>query len=170
MKKLNIISTILLVLISMSIHAQGNFKVNPNGEKDLAVANEYMQAFLSRDASKLENIHASDVVGYGPRWNSPRNRQQIVQATSSIWESSSEFRYDRVRMLPVTVSGDEIPEYNGNWVMVWAVFVGKEKTTGKEVLVDVHEVLKIDNGKIISKLTYYNELDTRIQLGQYTEN
>jgi hypothetical protein len=51
---------------------------------------------------------------------------------------------------------------------VWTVFVGKERTTGKEVLLDIHEVLKIDNGKIIGKLTYYNELDTMIQSGQYT--
>lgn len=170
MKKPNIISTLLLILISMSIQAQGNINVNPNGEKDLAAVNEYLKAVYSRDPSQIENIHTSDVVGYGPRWNSPRTRQQIVQSYLYIWESASEFRYDRVRMLPVTVSGDEIQEYNGNWVMVWAVFVGKERTTGKEILLDIHEALKIDNGKIIGKVTYYNELDTMIQTGQYSEN
>lgn len=168
MKKLNIISTLLLILISMSIQAQGNFKINPNGDKELAAVNEYLKAVFSREPSQIENIHASDVVGYGPRWNSPRTRQQIVDSYNYIWESASEFRYDRVRLLPVTISGDEIPEYNGNWVMVWAVFVGKERTTGKEIMLDIHEALKIENGKIIGKVTYYNELDTMIQTGQYT--
>lgn len=170
MKKLNIISTMLLIMISMSIHAQGNFKVNPNGEKDLAVVKEYEQAIYSRDSKKIENIHASDVVGYGPRWDSPRNRDQIVQAFKNIWEFASDLRYDRPRMLAVTVSGDEIPEYNGNWVMVWAVYVVKEKTSGKEIQLDVHEALKIDKGKIIGKLTYYNELDQMIQMGLYPGN
>ncbi|MFN3761229.1 MAG: nuclear transport factor 2 family protein [Algoriphagus aquaeductus] len=168
MKKPNIISTLLLILISMSIHAQGNFKINPNGEKDLAAVNEYMIAVQSKDPLQIENIHATDVVGYGPRWNSPRTRQQIVDSFNYIWGSLSEFRYERVRMLPVTVLGDEISEYNGNWVMVWSVFVGKEKTTGKEFMLDIHEALKIDKGKVIGKLTYYNELDTMIQTGQYT--
>lgn len=168
MKTQTIISTMLLVLFSMCLQAQGNFVLNPNGEKDLSAVNEYMKAIQSKDPGQIEKIHASDVVGYGPRWNSPRNHQQIVAAIKNIWESASEFRYDRVRMLPVTVSGDEIPEYNGNWVMVWSVFVGKEKTTGKEVMIDVHEALKILNGKIIMKVTYYNELDTMIQTGQYT--
>ncbi|GMQ28375.1 nuclear transport factor 2 family protein [Algoriphagus confluentis] len=168
MKKLNIILTTLLILISISIQAQGNFKVNPKGEKDLETVNEYMMAIQSRDPNQIENIHASDVVGYGPRWNSPRDRQQIVDSFNYIWGSLSEFRYERVRLLPVTISGDEIKEYNGNWVMVWAVFVGKEKTTGKEFMLDIHEALKIHKGKVISKLSFYNELDTMIQTGQYT--
>lgn len=118
MQKLNIISTLLLILTSMSIQAQGNFKINPNGDKDLVAVNEYLEAVYSRDPNQIENIHASDVVGYAPRWNSPRTRQQIVDSYNYIWESTSEFRYDRVRMLPVTISGDKIQEYNGNWMML----------------------------------------------------
>jgi hypothetical protein len=168
MKTQTILSTMLLVLFSMCIQAQGNFVLNPNGEKDLAAVSEYMKAIQSKDPSQIEKIHASDVVGYGPRWNSPRNHQQIVEAFINVWESVSDFRYDRVRMLPVTVLGDEIPEYNGNWVLTWSVFVGKDRTTGKEVMIDLHETLKIDKGKIIMKVTYYNELDAMIQTGQYT--
>ena len=52
--------------------------------------------------------------------------------------------------------------------MVWSVFAGIEKTTGRKFIIDVHGALKIDNGKIIGNLNYYNELETMIQTGQYT--
>jgi len=55
-------------------------------------------------------------------------------------------------------------------IFVWGIFLGKEKSTGKDVSLDVHETLKIKNGKIKGKITYYNELDGMIQVGQYTPN
>jgi len=33
-------------------------------------------------------------------------------------------------------------------IFVWGIFLGKEKSTGKDVSLDVHEMLKIENGNI----------------------
>jgi hypothetical protein len=170
MKKLIFIPTMLLILFSMTIQAQGNFVLNPNGEKDQAVVRAYIQAMTSRNAAQLGQTHAPDYLGYGPRWDSPQSREKMLQNVQDIWDNYDNIRYDRIRMISVNVSKDEIPEYNGNWVFVWGVFLGKEKATGKEVSLDVHETLKIENGKIRGKVTYYNELDGMIQAGQYNPN
>jgi len=171
MKTHFILSTMLLVMFSMTIQAQqGKFAVNPNGAKDEALVREYVNAITSRNAAQLGQIHASDYLGYGPKWDSPQSREKMLQNVQNIWDNFDNIKYDRIRMISVNVSKDEIPEYNGNWVFVWGVFQGKEKSTGKEVSLDVHETLKIENEKIKLKVTYYNELDGMIQAGQYTPN
>jgi hypothetical protein len=158
-------------MFSMTIQAQqGKFAVNPNGAKDEAVVREYVNAMTSRNEAQISQIHAQNYLGYGPRWDTPQSHERMLQNVQSIWYNYDNIKYDRIRMISVNVSKDEIPEYNGNWVFVWGVFLGKEKSTGKEVSIDVHEALKIENGKITGKVTYYNELDGMIQVGQYTPN
>jgi hypothetical protein len=160
MKTSIILSTMLLLIFSMTIQAQhGNFVINPNGAKDEAVVREYVNAMTSRNAVQVSQLHAPDYLGYGPRWDSPQSREKMLQNVQSIWDNYDNIRYDRIRMISVNISKDEIPEFNGNWVFVWGIFLGKEKSTGKEVLLDVHEMLKIENGNIKGKVTYYNELD-----------
>ncbi|MCH6201273.1 nuclear transport factor 2 family protein [Aquiflexum sp. LQ15W] len=165
MKKLIFIPTMLLILLSMTIQAQGNFVLNPNGEKDQAVIRAYIQAMTSRNAAQLGQTHAANYVEFGPRWDSPGTKDDMIRNIKSIWDMTSEVRYDRTRMISVNVSGDEIPEYNGNWVFLWSVFIGKSKDSGKEVYLDIHQTFKIENGLITLSVVYFNELDSRMQQG-----
>lgn len=166
MKTSIILSTMLLVMFSMTIQAQhGIFTINPNGAKDVAVVKEYFNAITSRNSAQLGKTHATNYVEYGPRWESPGNREDMIRNINNICDMSSEIRYDRIRMMSVNVSRDEIPEYNGNWVFVWGVFFGKSKETGKEIFLDIHQTFKIENGMITLSVVYYNELDSRMQQG-----
>ncbi|WP_291783914.1 nuclear transport factor 2 family protein [Cecembia sp.] len=165
MKTQTILSTMLLVLFSMCLQAQGNFVLNPNGEKDLAVVRDYINTISSKNAAQLGQTHASNYVEFGPRWDSPGTKDDMIRNIKSIWDMTSEVKYDRTRMISVNVSGDEIPEYNGNWVFLWSVFIGKSKDSGKEIYLDIHQTFKIENGLITLSLVYYNELDSRLQQG-----
>ncbi|TVP53197.1 MAG: nuclear transport factor 2 family protein [Mongoliibacter sp.] len=167
MKTSIFISIMLLALFSLTIQAQSNFVINPDGDKDQAVVNAYMEAMRSKDPSQLGKQHADNYVGYGPRWESPETKKDMIQHIQSIWERMDNIRHDRIRMLSVTISGDEVPEFNGNWVFVWGIFVANDKSSGKEISLDIHQIFKVRDGKIIGAVVYYNELDGMIQTGQY---
>lgn len=164
------LSTLLLMLFTFTVHAQNKITPNPNGSKDEAVVRSYMEAVLSRDPDKLERNHADGYMGYGPRWNSPETKADMIRNIKTIWDGFTDISYDRVRLASMTVTGDQEPLLNGNWVFSWSIFKGKDKISGKEISIDVHQTYKIENGKIVLSTVYYNQLDYLIQSGQYTGN
>jgi hypothetical protein len=134
----------------------------------MALVKAYLNAISTRNTTQLGQTHAANYVEFGPRWNSPGTKQTMMQNVKNIWDMTSEVRYDRIRMVSVSVSGDELPEYNGNWVFVWGVFVGKSKDGDKEVFLDIYQTFKIENGLITLSLVFFNEFDSRIQQGLVT--
>lgn len=164
------LSTLLLMLFTFTVYAQNKITPNPNGSKDEAVVRSYMEAVLSRDPAKLERNHADGYMGYGPRWNSSETKADMIRNIKTIWDGFTDISYDRVRLASMTVTGDEETLLNGNWVFSWSIFKGKDKISGKEISIDVHQTYKIENGKIVLSTVYYNQLDYLIQSGQYTGN
>jgi len=75
-------------------------------------------------------------------------------------------KYTRYHNIAVTVKEGEEAE-PGEWVSNWAYCTIKYKDGRGPVYIWVNAVYKIENGKIVKSITFYNEADVLRQLGYH---
>jgi len=147
---------IILVLTGCSKHQE-------NEQKDLMIVQQYIEAVEALDYDAMESFLDENYVGYGPSYGDSINKTQAVAS----WKKSAEtlyehIKYNKSRNIAVSVpDGDN----KGDWVSNWAELNIKYKDSMGEVNIWANTVYKIENGKIVKTLTFYNEADVLEQLG-----
>jgi ketosteroid isomerase-like protein len=159
MKQLIVLAIISITLFSCTSSADKKEKAN------LAIAEKYMQAVETKNASLMDSLLADNYTGYGPSVNDSVNKEQAVSAfrenSENLYESLT---YTRHKELAVTVKEGEA---QGDWVLNWALLTIKYKVGNIPVQAWVNVVYRIENGKIVQSRTFYNEADVLRQL-RYT--
>jgi hypothetical protein len=156
MKQLIVLSIICISLFACTSSAVKMEKAN------LAIAEKYMQAVETKNASLMDSLLADNYIGYGPSVNDSVNKEEAISAfrenSENLYES---LKYTRHKELAVTVKEGEAL---GDWVLNWAFLTIKYKVGNEPVHLWVNVVYRIENGKIVLSRTFYNEADVLRQL------
>ncbi|MEJ2113655.1 MAG: hypothetical protein P8X62_08215 [Flavobacteriaceae bacterium] len=157
--KLKLLGSTLLLILVLTSCSQDN-KVE---QKNLTVVQQYIDAVESLDYRTMESFLDENYMGYGPSYGDSINKTDAVAS----WKKSAEtlyesIKYNKSRNIAVTVPDGE---NKGDWVSNWAELNITYKDNLGEVNLWANTVYKIENGKIVKTLTFYNEADALEQLG-----
>ena len=103
-------------------------------------------------------------MGFGPSINDSITKPQAIANWKSNVESLyKSINYDQSRIVAITiVDGPN----QGNWVSNWAqLTITYQGLKDDQVVVWANTIYRIENDKIISSYTFYNEADVLEQLG-----
>lgn len=150
--------TLLLLLV-----LTGCSQNHKNEQINLDLVQKYIDAVESLDYSTMESFLDEKYMGYGPSYGDSINK---IQAVAS-WKKSAEtlyesIKYNKSRSIAVTIPDGE---NMGDWVSNWAELSITYKGSSDKVNIWANTVYKIENGKIVKTLTFYNEADVLEQLG-----
>ena len=161
MKQLILFMAIGASLLSCTSSADNKEKEN------LALAKKYMEAVETNNTSTMDSLLADNYVGYGPSVGDSVNKEDAIKNwkynADNLYES---IKYTRHKELAATVNEGEAI---GDWVLNWAYLTIKYKDGRGPVNIWVNAVYRIENGKIVSSRTFYNEADVLRQLGYTIE-
>ncbi|MEQ8712548.1 MAG: nuclear transport factor 2 family protein [Cyclobacteriaceae bacterium] len=151
---------LFLALVGMTFACvQGSDEV---GKTNIAIVEQYVEAVSSKNTTEMESLLAMDYVGYGPSIGDTIRREQAIANWKDYIETLYEdINYEKVRLLPVHVKEGDNP---GEYVSMYSI-VNIEFKGGDKVRTWANTVYKIENGKIATTYTFYNEADVLEQLG-----
>jgi limonene-1,2-epoxide hydrolase len=152
---------IVLAIISFGLFACTS-SVDQKEKANLAIAQIYMKAVETMDATTMDSLLADNYMGYGPSASDSTNKEEAI----SSWKYNAEnlyesIEYTRHKELAVTVKDGEAI---GDWILNWAYLTIKYKDGTGPVHIWVNVVYRIENGKIVQSRTFYNEADVLRQL------
>ena len=157
--KLKSISFMFLCIFLAASCSQKN-KVEEN---NVATIQKYIDAVEAMDYGTMESLLDDNYVGYGPSYGDSINKEQAVigwkKSVETLYESID---YNKSRIIAVSVPDGE---NKGDWVSNWAELHIKYKEDSGDITVWANSVYKIENGKIVKSITFYNEADVLEQLG-----
>lgn len=146
-----------LLLSPLLFSCQGN----PHAA-NIALAQQYVEAVEDLDYAVMENLLADNYEGYGPSVGDSIGKEAALESwKKNVSELYEKIEYVRSQFAGVTIS--EGPN-QGDWVANWAELKIDYKD-GESVTIWVNTNYKIENGKIVRSITFYNEADVLEQLG-----
>ena len=132
---------------------------------NLAIAKRYMEAVETNNVAAMDSLLADNYMGYGPSFGDSVNKADALAnwkyTAENLYES---VKYTRYQNIAVTTK-EEDEAAPGDWVSNWAYLTIKYKDGRGPVNLMVNAVYKIENGKIVRSLSFYNEADALRQLG-----
>jgi hypothetical protein len=121
-----------------------------------------VEAVEDLDYAVMENLLADNYEGYGPSVGDSIGKEAAMESwKKNVSELYEKIEYVRSQFAGVTIS--EGPN-QGDWVANWAELKIDYKD-GESVTIWANTNYKIENGKIVRSITFYNEADVLEQLG-----
>jgi hypothetical protein len=135
----------------------------PSGSKNVELIDRYVEAVESLDYETMESLLSEDYIGLGPSFGDTIYKTEAIANLKRNFEDLYErIDYDRSRNLAVTVPDG--PD-QGEWVSNWAELTVVYKIDKKKVKIWANSIYRIEQGKIVKSMTFYNEADVLEQLG-----
>ncbi len=133
-----------------------------NHEANITIVKQYVDAVEALDYDAMENLLAENYEGYGPSAGDTIHKATAVES----WKKSVDELYERISYSRSQFAGVTIPEgpNKGDWVANWAELQISYKD-GRSATIWVNTNYKIEKGKIVKTMTFYNEADVLEQLG-----
>lgn len=158
MRKYNLLLFLAIIGINAAC-VQGGDDI---GKANMKIVEQYVEAVSSKNSSDMESLLASNYVGYGPSIGDTIRRDQAIANWEDYVETLYEsINYERIVMLPVHRTEGPNP---GEYVSMYSI-VNIEFKGGDKVRTWANTVYKIEDGKIATTYTFYNEADVMEQLG-----
>jgi hypothetical protein len=134
-----------------------------NAGKNIELIEKYVQAVENLDYDAMGTYLDDQYIGMGPSYGDTIRKTQAIENwklhVDNLYES---IKYNRSRNIAVSITdGDN----QGEWVSNWAELDIVYKEGRGEVTILANTIYKVEDGKIIQSLTFYNEADAMRQLG-----
>ena len=131
-------------------------------KENIALVEGYIEAVENLDYQAMYNFLADGYVGRGPDYGDSVTKDAALEN----WKYVSEFIYDEIDYRKSFNIAMSIPsgENRGDWESNWAE-LHIRYLSGREVTLWANSVYRIEDGKIVRNLTFYNEMDALRQLG-----
>lgn len=133
---------------------------NPNADADIKLVDGYLNLLISGNADKANSQLADNYMGYGPSPADSSNAEQTVNSWKENYKTQLNRKIDFLAIITVRIlSGN----YKGDWVDVWGNY--SCNVNGKDITFPFQYAAKVDNGKIIGDVIYYDNLYIVKKLG-----
>jgi hypothetical protein len=138
------------------------YEVSPNGEANLKVVNDYMQALLTNDQEKAKSLVGESFMSFGPSNKDSLN----IEGVTSHWATLAESRSNQDLGIAAATSL-RVNEGNlaGEWVHLWGDYSATLNDSDYVFDLAWHAAFAIKDNKIIYGRTWYNSLPIALDLG-----
>lgn len=150
---------ILIILLVPIVFACGS----KNHDANIAVVKQYVEAVENLDYAAMEDLLADNYQGFGPSVGDTIGKIAAVES----WKKNVEDLYEKIEYTRSQFAGVTITDgpNQGDWVANWAELNIEYKDGEGRVTVWANSNYRIENGKIVKSITFYNEADVLRQLG-----
>ena len=151
----------LLILIPLFTFGCNGITTKEN--EPLFIAKQYVKAVEAMDYEAMSNLLSDDYLGYGPSSQDSISKEAALEK----WQDNAENLYQKIEYLRSQFAAISIKdgEHKGEWVATWAELKIEYKDGRGPVKIWANSNYKVENGKIVKSLTFYNEADVLRQLG-----
>lgn len=148
-----------LILLVPIVFACGN----KNHDANISVVKQYVEAVENLDYTTMEGLLAENYEGYGPSVGDTIGKVAALESwKKNVVDLYQKIEYHRSQYAGVTIA--EGPN-QGDWVANWAELKIDYKGDKGSVTIWANSNYKVESGKIVKSLTFYNEADVLRQLG-----
>jgi ketosteroid isomerase-like protein len=150
---------VFLILLVPIVFACGS----KNHDANIAIVKQYVEAVENLDYTTMESLLAENYEGYGPSAGDTIRKAAAVEN----WKQNVENLYQKIEYTRSQFAGVTIKEgpNAGEWVANWAELHIEYKDDQGAVTIWANSNYKVEDGKIVKSLTFYNEADVLRQLG-----
>jgi len=160
MKKLLLVAIMLPFFVGCTPKEQSK-------KEDVALVQKYVKAVENLDYNTMDSLLADNYKGYGPSYgDSIGKKQAVANWKYNVKNLYKSIHYNRSRTISVTLkTGNNRGDWVSNWGELHIVY-----KNGKAVTLWANTVYKVEKGKIVKSITFYNEADALKQLGYVIVN
>jgi len=134
-----------------------------NYDADIAIVKKYVESVENLDYTGMADLLAENYEGYGPSaGDTIRKAAAIENWKKSVDDLYKSISYQRSQFAGVSIA--EGPNV-GIWVANWAELIIEYKGEKGSATIWANTNYKVENGKIVKSITFYNEADVLDQLG-----
>ena len=144
----------------------GKKELSETAKSNLELVKKMVQAFENEDIDALKEIYSTDLVSYGPRYEPEYSYDTIMAFNEEWFKGADSIKFDIINMLPETVDEGDL---TGDWVLLWANVSWFDLEAGKKIKIMFHAPMRIEDGKIVFEVDYWNQWDVFKQLGAEIE-
>lgn len=153
----------------------GQTTSDQTGEKNKAIVDKYLQAYLKGDSKGMAELLTDDYKGYGLGVNDLSDKARTLESVDKHWEKYKYGgkRFQTIESIAMTTTKDGgRGRAAGDWVLLWGDMetdypatpdYGDRAVTAKFTFHAAYRVNK--EGKIDMSSTYFNHEDIMKQLG-----
>ncbi len=150
-----------VVLAAIVISCSGNREALD--KQNIAVVEKYIKAVENKDAQTMTDLLADNYIGYGPSVADTVNKAQAMENFKYVVENLyDKIEYQRTINIAAKITEGPNP---GDFVSDWARLKITYKDGSGPVFLHMNAVYRIEDGKITTSRTFYNEADVLRQLG-----
>ena len=130
--------------------------------ENVKLVERYVKAVEAMDFDAMSDYLDENYLGMGPSYGDSITKPQAVES----WKNNIENLYEKIEYTKSKFAAVSIPDGDakGDWVANWAELTITYKD-GNSVILLANSNYKVENGKIIQSITFYNEADALRQLG-----
>lgn len=130
--------------------------------ENVKLVESYVKAVEAMDFDAMSDYLDENYLGMGPSYGDSITKPQAVES----WKNNIENLYEKIEYTKSKFAAVSIPDGDakGDWVANWAELTITYKD-GNSVILLANSNYKVENGKIIQSITFYNEADALRQLG-----
>jgi len=177
MKKINSLSIYLLLLCTLCLSvwsckekevteapevAPRLYDISPNEEANMQLATNFIDAIISNKQDQIRSMVAADFMFYGPASKDSVNIDQLVVN----WAVADSLRSNQnPGVLAMTSLRVNEGRFMGDWVHVWGNYSANVNNSDFVYDVPWHHAYFIENGKISLGRTWFDRLQSSMDLG-----
>ncbi len=161
MKKLFVITLAFLLIAGCTPQADTK-ELDETAKMNVELVKKTLKAYETEDLDVIKEGYAPNCVSIGPRHDQVDSTTSWIESTSGWFEAIDSFKADIIKLLPYTIDEGDLA---GDWVLAWANLEWYEVESGKTVFVMWHSPMRIEEGKIVYEVSYFNQWDVFKQLG-----
>lgn len=157
-KNVTLFSALLIALFFVACNTN-----NTHEQENIALVEKYQKALKDHDVEAMTDVLADHYVGYGPSAGDSMNKADAILN----WDYNMQHLYERIefkRVENIAITNNN-GKAQGHWVSSWGKLYLKFKEHGNEATIWSNTIHKIEDGKIVKTLIFYNEADALRQAG-----
>ncbi|MBW2937668.1 nuclear transport factor 2 family protein [Aureisphaera sp. CAU 1614] len=138
------------------------YDISPNEEANIALVGNFIDALITNKSDALRSMVTAEYMMRGPSAKDSVNIDQLV----SYWAVNDSLRsnQDAGIIIMTSLVANE-GDLKGDWVHVWGTYTANLKGSDFSYNIPWHQVYQIDNGKITRTRTWYDRLDSALDMG-----
>ncbi len=138
------------------------YDISPNEEANMALVNSFIDAIITNKPDALKSLVTDDYMFRGPSAKDSVNVDQLAANWAAV--DSLRTNQDPGIIVMTSLVANE-GDLKGDWVHVWGTYTANVKGSDFSYNVPWHQVHQIDNGKIARTRTWYDRLDSALEMG-----
>ncbi len=167
MKKLSLISLLIVAFFTTATYAQDDFQVlnfesSDNSTANGDLVNQWFQSKLAGDFATMESLMSEDFVIMGVDGNPTLSRAEYVETWKGYGQGNSEQGLSQAVAIPIHIKEGEMA---GEWVIFTGEASWTPQPTGQEIISWFTTYAKIENGKIVLAYHFQDNLPVMMQMG-----